>query len=207
MQSGDQKTLEGADERTRQQADDHGRPPGPAVRRGEEGQGDGGADPGHEADREVDLTQNQREGLAQAQRHEKGGLHQQVDDVAGREELGLLDLEDDDDEDQPEDDRERPALAAADPLRPGLEVLPERVGQDFGRHGDEGDGRRRLLVVLLLAAGLVVLAGGWGRTRLGLGLRPCRRTVRVARLITGHCPLPFPLPLPARARSERPVVM
>ncbi len=125
MEAGDQKALEGADGRTGQQPHDHGGPPGPAVGRGEEGQGDGGADAGHEADREVDLTQNQGEGLAQAQEHEEGGLDQEVDDVAGREELGLLDLEDDDDEDEAEQNRQRPALTATDPLDPRTHVLPE----------------------------------------------------------------------------------
>ena len=214
VEPGDEDALERPDGRTGQQPDDHGGPPGPAVGRGEQGQGDGGADAGHESDREVDLTQNQGEGLAQAQRHEECRLHQQVDDVAGREEVGLLDLEDDDDCDQAEDDRQGPALAAADPLHPRFDVLPERVGQDFGCHGEtQGDGRRRLLVVVLLEAALGPAVGGRARSRFDLRLRCRRRTFRGPALITGHCPLPFPLPLPlpaplpARARSDRPVVM
>ena len=202
VQPGDQNALEGPDERTRQEPDDHGGPPGPAIGGGEQGQGDGGADAGHEADREVDLAQNQGEGLAHAQRHEERRLHQQVDDVAGREELGLLDLEDDDDQDEAEDDRQRPALTAADPLHPGFDVLPQRVGQDVGGDGNEIDVRRRFLVV----EGFEV-PDRRSRAWRGRRLRPRRRAVRGAALINGHCPLPFPLASPARARSVRPVVM
>ena len=39
----------------------------------------------------------------------------------------------------------RPALAAADPLHPGSDVLAERVGQDVGGGRDESDVRRRLM--------------------------------------------------------------
>ena len=41
------------------------------------------ADAGDEADRQIDLAEQQDEDLAHAEQHEHRALHQQVDEVAG----------------------------------------------------------------------------------------------------------------------------
>ena len=54
-----------------------------------------------------------------------------------RQECARLHLEEDADDDEADDDRERAALAAADALPPGAQVVAERVGQDLGCQCDE----------------------------------------------------------------------
>jgi hypothetical protein len=54
----------------------------------------GAADPGHEAKGQVDLAEQKREYLSHPDQHEHRALDEQVDDVAGGQELGVLALED-----------------------------------------------------------------------------------------------------------------
>ena len=64
-----------------------------------------------EADRQVDLPQQQHEDDPHADGREGGRLDDEVDEVAGGEEVRVLRLEDDRDDDQPDDDRQRAELA------------------------------------------------------------------------------------------------
>ena len=140
MEPGDEEALHRPDDTTGQKSHDHRGPPGPAIGGREQGHGDGGADTGHIAHREVDLAQNEGKGLAQSEQDEERGLDEQVDDVAGRQEFRRLRLEDDDDDDEAEQDRQRAAFPAADSPHPGVDVLTERIGQEVGGDGDEVDG-------------------------------------------------------------------
>ena len=78
------------------------------------------ADAGDEPDRQVDLAEQQHEDLGHRQQHEHGSLDEQVDEVAGGQELRVEGLEDDRDEHQADDDRQDAALAGLDPREPGI---------------------------------------------------------------------------------------
>ena len=114
-------------------------------RRGDQLGDDEAADAGHCSDRQVDLGEQQRVDLGRGEQDVQCGLHEQVDQVPRREERRLLDLEEDHDQHETGQDRQRAALAAADPLSPRPQVLAERIGQDLGGGRGELLLRRRLL--------------------------------------------------------------
>ena len=102
---------------------------GSSLPSGEQQQrGEHAADAGDEADRQVDLAQQQHEDDAHGDDRVRRRLDDQVDEVAGGQEAVVLRLEDDRDEDQADDDRQRAELA-------GLDVGPPaaRVGADACR--------------------------------------------------------------------------
>jgi len=140
VQPGDQGSLEGADERTCRS---------PTMTPAHQGQLLGfeisaavmAAPTAPTKPTDSRSRSRSRRRVSEAEQDEERRLDEQVDDVARGEELRLLHLEDDDDEDQAGQDGQRAALAVADPLPPGAEVLAERVGQDVGGDGDEIFGR------------------------------------------------------------------
>ena len=73
-----------------------------------------GTDPGHVADREVDLAEQEDEHDAVGEHRGPGHLDDDVDEVLRGEEVGRLEAEEDDDEDLPEDDREDAEIARLD---------------------------------------------------------------------------------------------
>jgi hypothetical protein len=153
---GDQGSVEQPYRRADHERGEDRRPPGPAAVRGGEQLGcDDTRDAGDEAGREVDLAEEQREDLRHRQHHEDRALHQQVDDVARRQEVGIQRLEDDRDDEHPDDDREHAALAGAQPGDPDVQVVTERAGGDSGWHRDLGGrfGKTRLVV---MGCGLIV---------------------------------------------------
>ena len=81
------------------------------------------ADARDEADRQVDLAEQQGEDLAHRQQHVRRALDQQVDEVAGGQEVRVERLEQDRDQQQTGDDRQHAALAAADPRDSGADVV------------------------------------------------------------------------------------
>jgi hypothetical protein len=89
-------------------------------------------DPCRESHGKVDLAEQQDEAFADPQEHNDGRLDEEVDEVPIREEQRALDLEDDDDRDERTEYRQHTALASPNPPPPREEVVPERVGQDFG---------------------------------------------------------------------------
>src|SRR5690242_19269009 len=74
-------------------------------------------------------------------------MDDEVDEVAGRQELAVLRLEDDRDEDQADDDRQRAELARADAGPPAAREVADRLvrgTRDAGGCGIRGvDGRGR----------------------------------------------------------------
>jgi hypothetical protein len=137
LEAGDQRALEGADDETGGHAHQNPRPPRPVLRRADQRHGNGGADGTDEADGEVDLAQEERVELGQAEENDEGGLNEEVDDVGRRQECARLHLEEDADDDQADDDRQRAALAALYPPPPCFEVVAEGVGQDVRREDYE----------------------------------------------------------------------
>ena len=111
----DDRALEDADPGAGEQRGGDRGPPRPAVRRACEVGHDHPAEAGDEPDREVDLAEQQDEDLAHREQAEDRGLDEQVDEVAGGQELRVERLEEDRDQDQPRDDRQDPALAGLDP--------------------------------------------------------------------------------------------
>ena len=73
------------------------------------------AEAGDESDREVDLAEEQDEDLPHRQQAEDRSLDEQVDEVAGGQELVVEGLEQDRDQDHPRDDGQDSALAGLDP--------------------------------------------------------------------------------------------
>ena len=120
------------------------RPPRPAVSRAREVGHDHAAEAGHEPDREVDLAEQQDEDLAHREQAEHRGLDEQVDEVAGGQELRVEGLEEDRDQDQPRDDRQDPALAGLDPGERRPEVFADGIRGDLGRNGELGPASRLL---------------------------------------------------------------
>ena len=119
------------------------------------------ADGEHEADREVDLGQDQGEYLGGPEQDVDRRLVEQVDQIPVGTEPGSLGLEEDDDDDHSGDDGQSAALPALDapPLR--AQVVAERVGQHLGRS--------RYQVRIGLRSGLVLLQLGRERRLLQLG--------------------------------------
>jgi hypothetical protein len=130
-QSGDDEALKRSVGGGRPQAAQDRDPPGVVQR--QQPQRDDRAARGGEAGRQVDLAEQQDEDLGHAERDDERGLGHQVDQVARGQEQRALDLEEDHDDDQADDDRQRAALPAADPLQPDPQVLTDRPGQQFGR--------------------------------------------------------------------------
>jgi hypothetical protein len=135
-----QRALHESDQTADRQAADDAQPPRQVHRIGDELRDDKRADSGGVADRQVDLGQDEYEHHRRPEHDVRGRLLEQVDQVAGGEELRLLDLEEDDDDHQPDEDREGPALAVADALAPGTEVLARAGGEHLW-----GGGRQLLL--------------------------------------------------------------
>src|SRR5579875_2507121 len=77
----------------------------------------------HETGREIDLAEQQHEDLGHAEHHEHGALLEQVDDVAGGQELRVEPLEHDHDDDQGQDDRQDAAVTALEPQPDAAGVL------------------------------------------------------------------------------------
>jgi len=80
-------------------------PPGPADRGPDELGHDYRGEAGHESARQVDLAEEEGEHLAHREQAEDGGLHQEVDEVAGGQEVVVERLEQDRDEQQASDHR------------------------------------------------------------------------------------------------------
>ena len=120
------------------------RPPRPPVSRAREVGHDHAAEAGDEPDREVDLPEQQDEDLAHREQAEDRSLDEQVDEVAGGQELRVEGLEEDGDQDQSRDDRQDPALAGLDPGERGSEVLADGIGGDLGRNRELGLASRLL---------------------------------------------------------------
>ena len=106
---------------------------------------DDAADAAHEADRQVDLAEQQGEDLAHGQQHEDRALDQQVDQVAGGEEVRVQGLEDDRDEEQADDDRQHAALAAPQPDHQRPDVVAEACWPAISGRRPARPGRGRLV--------------------------------------------------------------
>ena len=155
------------------------------------------ADGEHEADREVDLRQDQGEDLGRAEQDVDRRLVEQVDQIPVGTEPGSLGLEEDDNDQQSGDDGECAALPALDtpPLR--AQVVAERVGQDLGR------GRYEVRVGL--GGGLVL--GQLGREWRLLQLGRDAGTRELVRHQTPSCPAERGTAAWSTVRDVRPVVM
>ncbi len=155
----DDRSLEHADSRAGEERGRNCRIPGPAVGRAREVGHDHPAEAGDEPDREVDLAEEQDEDLPHRQQAEDRSLDEQVDEVAGGQELVVEGLEQDRDQDHPCDDRQDPALAGLEPRERGSEVLADGVSRDLGRNCELGLASRllRLNVRLGRPGGLVDL--------------------------------------------------
>ena len=124
---GDQRALKRADRGCRRQSGRDRGPPRPSDVRLHQHRGDGCADAGDESQRKIDLAEDQNEHFTHADQHEHRALHKQVHEIAGREKVGVLDLEDDRDQRRAEHDRQHPALPGQD-LRPqASRVATERL--------------------------------------------------------------------------------
>ena len=133
-QARDDLALHEADRGADREAAGDRRGPAEVERRVGEDHGHGAADRTGEAERQVDLAEQQHEDLGHAEDDELGGLLEEVDQVRRGEEPRAQDLEDDDDRDQAEHDRQRAALAAANALHPGVTYSRERgVRYDLDR--------------------------------------------------------------------------
>ena len=89
---GDQRALKRAEGGGGDKRGEDRRPPRPGDFRLHEYGHDGRPDPGDVAQRKIDLAEQQHEHLAHADQHEHRALHEQVDEVAGGEEFGVLDF-------------------------------------------------------------------------------------------------------------------
>src|SRR5580700_9842521 len=160
---GDDDALDGAPDRGHGQADQHRERPRPGIRRHQHPAGEHRADRRGEADRQVDLAEQQDEHLGHAQHHDPRGLGNQVDQVARGQEQGVAGLEVDDDGHQAEQDGQEAAVAAAHPDQEDLGVLAERVGDDLGS-GQGGVGRGLVGIggVGGVGGGLSDLSAHWG---------------------------------------------
>lgn len=74
---------------------------------------------------QVDLAQQQDEHEGHAQHDEARGLVHEVREVAGGEEVGAQDREEDAEDDESADRRQSAHLAAADALPPGVDLLAQ----------------------------------------------------------------------------------
>jgi hypothetical protein len=93
-----------------------------------------------EADRQVDLAQQQDERLRHGNRDDPPCLRHQVGDVGRRQEGRLPDLEVGPQDDQADDDGQGAALTSADLAQPDPGVLAQGLGQHLrrGRQRDVG---------------------------------------------------------------------
>ena len=124
----------------------------------EQQRGEHAADAGHEADREVDLAEQQGERDAHGDHRVRRRLDDQVDEVPRREEAVVLGLEDDRDDDQADDDRQRAEVAGLDAGPPAAGVARRRCR---ARRLGGGRGAATVLTPPPPAAGhLGQLAGG-----------------------------------------------
>ena len=142
-QPGDQQAFDRADDHAAGHASQHREAPGHVVRRCGELGGHDRADTHVEAGRQVDLAKQQNEDLGHAEDDEIAALVDQVDQVAGGEELAVLALEDDDQRDQADDDRQDAAVTRADLLPLRRNVFAERVGDQLVAPQQYGVGRGR----------------------------------------------------------------
>src|SRR5262249_43321212 len=114
------------------------------------------AESGNEPDRQVDLTEQQREDLSHRQHADQRGLDEQVHEVGGGEEMRVLRLKDDRDEQEPGDHRQDTRVTPADPGERHPEVLGDRARHELGRNRE----------VLSRRARFVLVAGAQARGRL-----------------------------------------
>ncbi len=107
--------------------------------------GDGGAAGADEADREVDLAQNQGERFGHGEHHDHGALLEQVHEVARRQihVVRADDLEHQDDGGHRDDDRKDPALAGPDAGHVAPDVLAQGLRDHLRRQLRDGGLRRR----------------------------------------------------------------
>jgi hypothetical protein len=91
------------------------------------------AQPGHEADGQVDVAEQQREHLAHAEQHEHRALDEQVGQVHRGQEVAVQRLEDGPDDGQADDHGQRAALARR-------EVGAEAAPRDGRRAADRAGG-------------------------------------------------------------------
>ena len=99
------------------------------------------ADPGDEADGQVDLAEQQHEHLGHGQEGEHRRLHEQVDQVARGQEVAVESLEQDRDQDQAGDDRQHAGVAALDPAMRARGNPPARRRRCTARRGRHPPGR------------------------------------------------------------------
>ena len=148
--------MQGADRGGEEKGDDDGGADGPAGALFDELGHDHAAEAGDEPCGEVDLAQQQDEDLGHGQQHVHRALDEEVDQVPGREELGVERLEQDGDDEKPADDREGAGVPATDAQDPGADVLAEALSDELGG-GDEGGLVDRRHVELLDLADLRIL--------------------------------------------------
>ncbi len=185
------------------QRDDDRQPPWVAL--GHHVQGDDGAAGRREPGGQVDLPEQQHEHLGHAQGDDERGLGHQVDQVARGEEQRAPDLEEQHDRDQAEDDRQRAALPAANPLEQDPHVLADRSGHQLRRSrpaaaitlsSAEVSGALSVVTAPGSDSGFVVCQWSALRAAVGGGGRTVRAAgpVRDTRWSSG--------PLPMRCRSR-----
>ena len=139
-QPGHERSLNGAPDRAGEQRHYDRRPPRPVRAARLHKLGDHDAAKHHDqANRQVDLRQEQREDLGHRQHHVHGALLEEVDQVLRRQELRVRDLEADGDHHDGHDHGQDTAVAAADPEPPGPGVLAKRLGDELGRDVGRGD--------------------------------------------------------------------
>ena len=139
-QPGHERSLDGANRSAGEQRHDDRRPPRKirAARLHKLGHHDA-AKPHDQADREVDLAEEQGEDLSHRQHHVHGALLEEVDQVLRRQELSVRDLEADGDHHDGQDHGQDTAVATADPEPRGPEVLAERLGEEPSWEVSRGD--------------------------------------------------------------------
>ena len=156
--AGDERALERADQRgDHQRGRDRG-PPRPAtVLLGQQLGHDHARHAAHEPGRQVDLAEEEHPHLGHGQQHEHRALHQQVDEVAGAQELRVERLEDDRDQEQAEEHREQRRCRRSAGGRPRRGSTRAATGRRARPGRSRPRARPRPVVVVLLGVQLVEL--------------------------------------------------
>ena len=148
--------MQGADPRGGEKGDRDCRRPGPVGALLDELGHDDAAQAGDVARREVDLAQQQDPDLGHGQQHVHRALDEEVDQVAGREEVRVQRLEQDGDEQEAADDGQGAGIPRPHAQDPRPDILAEALGDELGS-GEEGGLLGRRLVHLLDDAVLGIL--------------------------------------------------
>ena len=145
-QASDQGALYGSENRAEEKACDDGRPPRPfGGDRLDQLDCDRRTASADVADRQVDLTQDERKPFGHREHHEHGALLEQVDQVPWRQvEVAWADrLKHQRDDHQADDDREHAAVPAANSRTPCPDVFPQGLRRERGRKLGRDGLRRR----------------------------------------------------------------